>query len=64
MANFKQSGNLFIADEGYVFRYKGSDMTCKTVRLSKYSSIDNYEIIPEPIPEPIIEEAEQEETNG
>ena len=49
MANFKQEGNLFIVDEGYVFKLKNSDMTCKTVRLEKYGSIDNYEIIVEPV---------------
>lgn len=64
MANFIQNENLFIADEGYVFKRKDSDMTCKTVRLGKYGSIDNYDVIPEPVPEPIPEEAEQEETNG
>lgn len=47
MTNFKQDENLYIADEGYVFKLKNSDMTCKTVRLGKYSTIDNYEIVPE-----------------
>lgn len=62
--NYTADGKIYTADEGFVFISKKTGIISKVLRLRDPKMLDNYEIIPEPVPEPIIEEAEQEETNG
>jgi hypothetical protein len=58
MMNYTVDGMYYTANDGYVFKIKGEDsIMAKTLRLRNPEMLDNYEIIPEPIPE----EPEQEE---
>ncbi len=57
--NYTVSGKNYIADEGYVFQHKEKGGIYKKLRLSKNDSIENYEIIAEPV----VNEAEEEETD-
>lgn len=55
---------IYIADEGYVFEKNGS--IAKIMALSKNDSIENYNVIEEPVEEEITEEeiAENVENQG
>ena len=62
--NYTVNGKIYTADEGFVFKSKKTGIISKVLRFRSPEMIDNYDVIPEPVPEPITEEAEQEETNG
>lgn len=57
--NYTINGKNYIADEGYVFQHKEKGGVYKKLRLTKNDSIDNYDVITEPV----IEEPEEEETD-
>ncbi len=56
--NYTINGKNYIADDGYVFQHKETDGIYKKLRLAKNDSIENYNIIIEPVQE------EQEIDNG
>lgn len=60
--NYTADGKSYTADDGFVFQSKTTGIISKKLRLKDPKMLDNYDIIPEP--EPIPEEAEQEETDG
>lgn len=53
---------MFTASEGMIYRNKLNGITAKVLIIGANDSIDNYELIPEPIPEP--EEEQEVEDNG
>jgi hypothetical protein len=55
--NYTVNGKNYVADDGYVFQSKTTGILSKKLRLSSPDILNNYDIIPEPIPE----EPEQEE---
>ena len=57
MMNYTVDGKIYTADEGYVFISKKTGIISKVLRLRNPEMLDNYDIIPDPIPE----EPEQEE---
>lgn len=54
--NYTVNGKNYIADDGYVFQHKEKGGIYKKLRLTKNDSIDNYEVVIEPVPEPETEE--------
>lgn len=58
--NYTVKGKNYIADDGYVFQSKTTGLIFKKLRLSKPELLENYDVIPEPIPE----ETEQEVTDN
>ena len=54
--NYKVENELYIANEGYVFKNKFNDYMCSIMKLAKSDSIDNYEVIEEPVEKEIAEE--------
>ena len=54
--NYKVENELYIANEGYVFKNKFNDYMCSIMKLAKSDSIENYEVIEEPVEEEIAEE--------
>lgn len=53
--NYTVEDELYIANEGYVFKNKFNDYMCSIMKLANTDSINNYEVIEKPIEE-IIEE--------
>lgn len=45
--NYKIKNNTYIADDGYVFKNKTNNDTCKGLKLGINDTIENYEIIEE-----------------
>ena len=58
--NYKVENELYIANEGYVFKNKFNDYMCSIMKLAKSDSIDNYEVIEKPVEEEIVEEEKLE----
>lgn len=58
--NYTVNGKNYTADDGYVFCNKNTGGIYKKLRLAKNDSIDNYEVIPEPVIEEENEETEEE----
>ena len=58
--NYTIKDDLYEANEGYVFKNKFNDYTCSIMKLANTDSIDNYEVIEEPVEEEIIEEEKLE----
>ena len=54
--NYTIENDLYKANEGFVFLNKFNDYTCSIMKLANTDSINNYEIIEEPVEEEIIEE--------
>lgn len=53
--NYKIENETYIASDGYVFQDKRDKTTCKGLKLGINDTIENYEVIEEPI----IEEVEE-----
>ena len=51
---------MFTAADGMIYRNKLNGITAKVLIIGSNDSIDNYELIPEPTPEP----DEEVEDNG
>ncbi len=51
MENYKTESNSYVADDGFVFRHKNTQMLAKKIHISKLVNIAEYEVIPEPIEE-------------
>ena len=49
--NYKIENELYIANEGFVFKNKFNDYMCSIMKLANTDSIENYEIIEEPVEE-------------
>ena len=49
--NYTIKDDLYEANEGYVFKNKFNGYTCSIMKLANTDSIDNYEVIEEPIEE-------------
>lgn len=62
MMNYTVNGKRYEANEGYVFRSKRTGIISKVLRLRSPEMLDNYEVIPEPVPEEI--EEMEEDING
>ncbi|MCQ2470566.1 MAG: hypothetical protein MJ147_00840 [Clostridia bacterium] len=56
--NYTVNGKNYTADDGYVFCHKISGACFKKLRLAKNDRIENYDVIPEPVPQE--EEATEE----
>lgn len=54
--NYKVENELYIANEGYLFKNKFNDYMCSIMKLAKSDSIDNYEVIEKPVEEEVVEE--------
>lgn len=46
--NYKVKNNTYIAENGYVFKNKINNNTCKGLKLGINDTIENYEIVEEP----------------
>lgn len=57
------NGKSYEANEGYVFRSKRTGIISKVLRLRFPEMLDNYEIIPEPVPEEIEETEDNSHVN-
>ena len=57
--NYTIKDDLYEANEGYVFKNKFNDYMCSIMKLANTDSIENYEVIEEPIAEPIEENLEE-----
>ena len=57
--NYKIENETYIANDGYVFKNKITGSTAKGLTLGINDSIENYEIIEEPIEE-VIEPTHEE----
>lgn len=55
--DFTFKDDLYEANEGYVFKNKFNDYICSIMKLANTDSIENYEVIEEPV-----EEVESEPT--
>lgn len=49
--NYTIKDDLYEANEGYVFKNKFNDYICSVMKLANTDSIDNYEVIEEPVEE-------------
>ena len=49
--NYKIENETYIANDGYVFQNKTDKTLCKGLKLGVNDSIENYEVIEEPIVE-------------
>lgn len=49
--NYTVNGKNYIAHEGYVFQHKEKGGIYKKLRLTRNDSIDNYNVIIEPVEE-------------
>lgn len=49
--NYTVKDELYIANEGYVFKNKFNDYTCSIMKLANTDSINNYEVIEKPVEE-------------
>ena len=58
--NYTIKDDLYEANEGDVFKNKFNDYMCSIMKLANTDSIDNYEVIEEPVEEEIIEEEKLE----
>lgn len=47
--NYIFDGKNYIANDGYVFEHKITQYLCKCFRKTKFNSIDNYNVIEEPV---------------
>lgn len=47
--NYTINGKNYIANEGYAFEHKEKGGIFKKLRLTRNDSIDNYNVIPEPV---------------
>lgn len=45
--NYKIKNNTYIAEDGYVFKNKINNNTCKGLKLGINDKIENYEVIEE-----------------
>lgn len=54
--NYTIKDDLYEANEGYVFKNKFNGYICSIMKLANTDSIENYEVIEEPVEEEIIEE--------
>lgn len=61
--NYTVKGKNYVVDDGYVFQSKTTGIISKKLRLSSPDMLDNYDIIPEPVPveEEITEEIPTDE---
>lgn len=62
--NYTVNGKNYIADDGYVFQHKEKGGIYKKLRLTKNDSIENYDVVLEPVEEEIEEENEEASDNG
>ena len=58
--NYTTDGEIYTADEGFVFISKKTGIISKFLMLKGPEMLDYYDIIPEPVPEPIPEEVTPE----
>ena len=49
--NYTIKDDLYEANEGYVFKNKFNDYMCSIMKLANTDSIENYEVIEEPVEE-------------
>ena len=49
--NYTIKDDLYEANEGYVFKNKFNDYICSIMKLANTDSIENYEVIEEPVEE-------------
>lgn len=49
--NYTIKDDLYEANEGYVFKNKFNDYICSVMKLANTDSIENYEVIEEPVEE-------------
>lgn len=49
--NYKIENDTYIANDGYVFKNKINNDICKGLKLGINDTIENYEVIEEPIVE-------------
>ena len=49
--NYTIKDDLYEANEGYVFKNKFNDYMCSVMKLANTDSIENYEVIEEPVEE-------------
>ena len=54
--NYKVENELYIANEGYVFKNKFNDYMCSIMKLANTDSIENYDVIEKPVEKEIAEE--------
>ena len=63
--NYTIKDDLYEANEGYVFKNKFNGYTCSIMKLANTDSIDNYDVVEEPVEEvetePTYEELSKEE---
>lgn len=64
MMGYTVNGKSYEANEGYVFRSKCTGILSKVLRLRSPEMLDNYEVIPEPVPEEIEETEEEVNVNS
>lgn len=62
--NYTADGKHYEANEGYVFRSKRTGIISKVLRLRDPKMMDNYEVIPEPVPEETEETEENTNVNN
>ena len=58
--NYTIKDNLYETNEGYIFRNKDNGYTCSIMKLANADSIENYEVIEEPIIEETVEPTYEE----
>ena len=58
--NYKIENETYIANDGYVFKNKATGSIAKGLTLGVNDTIENYEIIEEPIVEEVIEPTYEE----
>ena len=58
--NYTIKDDLYEANEGYVFKNKFNDYMCSIMKLANTDSIDNYEVIEEPVEEEPTKESLEE----
>lgn len=51
MMNYTVNDGIYVANDGYVFRSKRTGIISKVLCPYSPELMDNYEVIPEPIPE-------------
>ena len=61
--NYTIKDDLYEANEGYVFKNKFNDYICSVMKLANTDSIDNYEVIEEPVEEEPTNESLKELSN-
>ena len=62
--NYTVNGKNYVAAEGYVFQHKEKGGIYKKLRLAKNDSIENYDVIPEPVIEEEPEEVTEDDSDA